>query len=120
MALPQEELTTENLMLWYTRTCRFNISSDRKLELMHDTIAFAELRIRKLRNDCGLAYNPTFMTLRRGIDSVRSFWSTCMSAWSSTPDLPVPAKLLTTAVAVAGMPYGVFGVRAMRPIKQDF
>lgn len=120
VGLPQEELTTENMILWYTRTCRFNISSDRKLGVMHDTIAFAEYRLRQLRKECGLAYNPTYMTLRRSIDTAHGFWNTCISAWSSTPDLPLPAKLLTTAVAVAGMPYGVFGVRAMRPIKQDF
>lgn len=120
VGLPQEELTTENMILWYTRTCRFNISSDRKLAVMHDTIAFAECRLRQLRKECGIAYNPTYMTLRRSIDTAHSFWNTCISAWTSSPELPLPAKLLTTAVAVAGMPYGIFGVRPMRPIKQDF
>lgn len=120
VGLPQDELTTENLILWYTRTCRFNISSSRKLEVMHDTVAFAEYQLRKLRRDCGIAYNPAYITLRRSLDTAHSFWNTCTNAWLATPSLPLPAKLLTTAVAVAGMPYGVFGVRAMRPIKQDF
>lgn len=32
----------------------------------------------------------------------------------------LPAKIINTAINVAGLPYGIFGVKAMRPLKQDF
>lgn len=120
IGLPEGEITTENLTTWYTRTGRFNISAELKLKVMGATIYYAERRIRSFRHELGLSYNSNLNKVREAVDCGRGVWSTIVNAWDSTPSLPLLPKLLTTAVSIAGMPYGVFGVRKMRPIKQDF
>lgn len=115
-----EENTVENYTLWYFRTCRFNMTASERLEACEGTIKYAEELIRIQRAKLGLPYNDKYNAVKRSVSVGQQILSTFHSAWMQSEGMPLPARFLSSATFLAGMPYGVFGVRAMRPIKQDF
>lgn len=115
-----DEVTVDNLTLWYYRTCRFNLSAQDKLECAEATIKYGEDLIRRGRRALGLPYNEKYATIKRNLSVAQHFLTTVRGAWDSCPGNTLPAKFLATAAYVAGLPYGIFGVRSMRPLKQDF
>lgn len=115
-----EENTVENYSLWYFRTCRFNMTAEMRMKCAEGTIKYAESLIHQRRRELGLPYNEKYAVARRSVAVGQQVLSTIRNAWSSTEGLPMPARFVASATFLAGMPYGVFGVRAMRPLKQDF
>nr|QIJ70124.1 putative protein 2 [Gervais tombus-like virus] len=90
------------------------MSTQTKVACAHGTIAYAMALIEKHRKRCGLA------SINGGIvERFRSLAGAIKQGWDGS-DRPLPAKILNTAVNIAGLPYGIFGVKAMRPIKRDF
>lgn len=115
-----EENTLENYSLWYFRTCRFNMSAEQRYNAAEGTLHYAEELIRTQRTALGLPYNDKYNFAKRSVSVGQQVLATVRNAWVQSEGMPTPARFATSAIFLAGMPYGIFGVRAMRPIKQDF
>lgn len=116
VAVPLEEQTVENFSLWFARSGRFNMSMEARLNSMVGTIAYATSLIKKQRAQLGL---PTIYRPSR-LDRIFNVITTLRKSWQCTDDKPVIPKILSSIKFLSALPYGVFGVRNMRPIKQDF
>lgn len=116
IGVPLEEQTVENFSLWFARSARFNMSMEARINSMVGTIALATSIIQKQRKLLGLpiTYRPS------KLDRIFNVASTLRKAWYATGDKPLLPKILSSTKFLAALPYGVFGVRNMRPVKQDF
>lgn len=116
IGVPLEEQTVENFSLWFARSARFNMSMEARLNSMVGTVAYAVSLIKKHRKMLGLPtiYRPSYF------DRIFSVASTVKKAWASSESKPIIPKILSTTKFLSALPYGIFGVRNMRPVKTDF
>lgn len=96
------------------------MTAEKRYEAADGTLHYAEELIRQQRAALGLPYNDKYNVAKRSVSVGQQVLATIRNAWVQSEGMPTPARFLSSAVFLAGMPYGVFGVRAMRPIKQDF
>lgn len=114
---PVEEQTIENYTLWFLRTARFNMSTEDKYNCLEGTIVFANHLIRKQRKLLGLPLRrkpSVFDRITGVISSVGEAWKANKKEEAFAP------RILQTTRLLAALPYGIFGVRKMRPVKRDF
>lgn len=116
-----EECNVESFTTYYFRTCRFNMSQEQKLTAAAGTIEFATHVIREVRKELGLPFNEGVPTITRNLQAFSSAVNSLTAiANQSKSWLSLPARILSGGVKLAGLVYGHFGVRKMRPLKQDF
>lgn len=116
-----EECNVESFTTYYFRTCRFNMSQEQKLSAAAGTIEFATHVIREVRKELGLPFNEGVPTITRNLQAFSSAVNSLTAiANQSKSWLSLPARILSGGVKLAGLVYGHFGVRKMRPLKQDF
>lgn len=105
--LPMDENTRENYTLWYFRTGRFNISEEKKRATLKGTIYYAERMIMSAKKELGMPTRRTHGFLAKLNKNLEQGGS-------------LPSGMMRAVCEIAGLPYGLFGVKALRPAKQDF
>lgn len=113
---PVEEQTLENYTLWFLRTARYNMTQEDKYNCLEGTIRYANKLIRTQRKvlDLPLTHKPSVF------DRITTVLSTFKDSWKSDKTLPLAPRIIQSTRLLAALPYGIFGVRPMRPVKQDF
>lgn len=146
MGVSPSEVTISNLTLWYSRVAGLNMSNEVRLEACVGTIYFARDLIVRKRKELGLATSNVFSQVSllsacadKVMDVVASFGKVAefispsrltgetaksgllAKVTGSTPTgFALPTVLLSGARFIAGLPYGILGVKALRPAKQHF
>lgn len=115
-----EECNIESFTTYYFRTGRFNMTQEQRLLASTGTIQYAVHLIREQRQQLGLPFNEGVPKLTRQISAVNSALSSLAQIAKKGSWLSLPANILSGGVKLAGLVYGHFGERKMRPLKQDF
>lgn len=144
------ECNINNYTLWYNRVSRFNLSPEVRIEASLGTIMFAHDTITHMRKSLGLPISNAFSVVQglvyageRATDVISGLGkiseavvntalgtptlgdnpkAQCLANITGTTPtgLSLPTILISGAKFIAGLPYGVFGVRRMRPLKKNF
>lgn len=143
------ECTIANYTLWYNRVSRFNLSTEVRMQAIVGTIMYAHDHIKELRGQLGLPCGSAFTIMQgvvqagdRAIDVLTSVGkiteavvntatyrekgetpkSTFLANLTGTAltGFALPTVIFSAAKFIAGLPYGVFGVRRLKPTKKNF
>lgn len=143
------ECTVANYTLWYNRVSRFNLSTEVRMRATVGTIMYAHDAINHMRRQLGLPCGSAFTVIQglvsagdKAVDVLTSVGKIAeavgnTAVYQAEGDTPksrfiasltggaltgfaLPTMIFSVGKFIAGLPYGVFGVRRMRPLKKNF
>lgn len=102
---------------YYTMRQNWNLSPRDKLDNVTGTVLLAEDKIKQISNELGIPYATNVTRLKTYLSYIKRIGSDIAEVIQEREKLPT---ILATFIGSAGLAYGVFGTRALKPAKLGF